>query len=98
MIGHRASPVRTTLYMAAAVACLLAGFPEVSAGLPEVVQRIKPSVVAVGTYQKTRGPPFIFLGTGFAVDDGSLIATNAHVIATKLKTEVGEALMGLVHR
>ncbi len=28
-----------------------------------------------------RSPPFIFRGTGFAVGDGTLVATNAHVVA-----------------
>ncbi|MCS7102175.1 MAG: serine protease, partial [Burkholderiaceae bacterium] len=38
------------------------------------------AVVAVGTLQRTRTPPFRFLGSGFAVADGRLIATNAHVL------------------
>ena len=41
-------------------------------------------MVAVGTLQKLRSPQFQFLGTGFAVGDGSLVATNAHVIARPL--------------
>ena len=47
----------------------------------EIVERIKAGVVAVGTLKRTRTPPFKFLGTGFAVDDGRSIATNAHVLA-----------------
>jgi S1-C subfamily serine protease len=50
------------------------------AELPETVARIKPSIVAVGTFKQTNSPQFTFRGTGFAVDDGTLIATNAHVI------------------
>ena len=34
----------------------------------------------MGTYLATRSPPFLFRGTGFAVGDGTLIATNAHVL------------------
>ncbi len=48
------------------------------------VERVKPSIVAVGTWQATRQPQFRFLGTGFAVGDGTLIATNAHVLARDL--------------
>lgn len=69
----------------------------VHAGLPEAVERIKPSVVAVGTFQKTRSPPFVFRGTGFAVDDGTLIATNAHVVPEVLQVEERETMMVLVH-
>lgn len=46
----------------------------------DVVARVKASVVAVGTYERARSPQFQFLGTGFAVGDGSLIVTNAHVL------------------
>ncbi len=53
---------------------------------PETIARAKLSVVAVGTVQKLRTPQFQFLGTGFAVGDGTLIATNAHVIARQLAT------------
>jgi S1-C subfamily serine protease len=38
----------------------------------------------VGTVQRLRSPQFQFLGTGFAVGDGTLVATNAHVIAKPL--------------
>ena len=58
---------------------------------------MKPSVVAVGTFQKMRSPAFVFRGTGFAVDDGTLVATNAHVVPEALQTENGETMMVLVH-
>ena len=41
------------------------------------IERVKGSIVAVGTFVRTRTPQFQFLGTGFAVGDGTLIATNA---------------------
>ncbi|MEO8739667.1 MAG: serine protease [Casimicrobiaceae bacterium] len=44
------------------------------------IERNKGSVVAVGTFVRTRSPPFQFRGTGFAVGDGTLIVTNAHVL------------------
>ena len=53
---------------------------------PDTIARVKASVVAVGTVQKLRTPQFQFLGTGFAVGDGTLVATNAHVVAKSLAT------------
>ncbi len=50
------------------------------AALPEVVARLKPSVVPVGTWSATDSPRFGFRGSGFAVGDGTLVATNAHVL------------------
>ena len=50
------------------------------AGLPEAVAMLKPSVVAVGTYDALANPRFNFRGTGFIVGDGRQLATNAHVI------------------
>jgi len=66
------------------------------ASIIEAIQRVRPSVVAVGTFQKTRSPPFVFRGTGFAVGDGSLIATAAHAVSETLQTEPPETIMVLV--
>ena len=59
---------------------------------PDTIQRAKPSVVAVGSFQRTRSPAFNFHGTGFAVGDGSLVATNAHVLPSVLDAEHQEML------
>ena len=48
--------------------------------MAETIQRIKPSIVVVGTYKKTDSPQFVMRGTGFAIGNGNLIATNAHVL------------------
>ena len=48
--------------------------------LPAAIDRIRPAMVAIGTVEPTRNPQFQFLGTGFAVGDGTLIATNSHVV------------------
>lgn len=48
--------------------------------LPRTIERLKPSIVGIATYQKTRSPALNFLGTGFAVGDGTLVLTNAHVV------------------
>jgi serine protease Do len=44
------------------------------------IERVKGSIVAIGTYETTRTPPFQFRGTGFVVGDGTLVVTNAHVL------------------
>ena len=67
-----------------------------AAGLPETIQRVKPSIVVVGTYNKLRSPPFVMRGTGFAVGDGSLIATNAHVLPSLEKLDAAEKLAVLI--
>jgi S1-C subfamily serine protease len=82
----------------AALLLLLAGFVplQVRAQLPETIERIKPSIAAVGTYQKTRSPPFAFRGTGFVIADGTLVATNAHVLPEQLSVKDREALVVLI--
>jgi serine protease Do len=52
-----------------------------------LIDAIRSSVVAVGTYSATNSPPAKFLGTGFAVGDGHWIVTNHHVIPNKLDAE-----------
>ena len=47
---------------------------------PTLVKTLKPSIVAIGTFQKTRSPAVNFSGTGFVVGDGLTIITNAHVV------------------
>ena len=62
----------------------------------DTIARVKASVVAVGTFERTRTPPFRFLGTGFAVGDGTLVATNAHVVPATLDATRPEQLVVLV--
>jgi S1-C subfamily serine protease len=54
--------------------------------LPNLIAKIKPSVLAVGFYQETQSPRFGFSGTGFVVGDGNLLVTNAHVIGRNSDT------------
>jgi S1-C subfamily serine protease len=49
-------------------------------GLPAAIDRVRPSIVAVGTSEPTRNPTYQFRGTGFVVGDGTLVATNNHVL------------------
>lgn len=63
------------------------------AALPELIEQIKPSIVVVGTFNKTRSPAFVMRGTGFAVGNGTLIATNAHVVPDVLDASGNESLI-----
>ena len=63
------------------------------ADLPELIEQIKPSIVVVGTYVKTRSPAFVMRGTGFVVGNGRLVATNYHVMPEILDSANGEILM-----
>lgn len=71
---------------------LLAGFPKAHAALADTIERIKPAIVAVGTFESTRRPPAQFRGTGFAVGNGNLIVTNAHVLPESVNLERREYL------
>jgi len=67
-----------------ALSSLLSAMPVIAAALEDTIAAVKPSIVAVGTFQATRSPPFAFRGTGFVVGDGTLVATNAHVLPQTL--------------
>jgi S1-C subfamily serine protease len=62
----------------------------------ETIARVKPSIVAVGTFERTRSPAFQFMGTGFVVGDGTLIVTNAHVLPATVDTDRRERVAILV--
>ncbi len=70
----------------------------VRADLPETIATIKPSIVVVGTFSQLRSPQFLMRGTGFALGDGSIIATNAHVIAMNLDVTQQEVFTVLVRQ
>jgi S1-C subfamily serine protease len=74
--------------LARALVCGLAGLmpfaTACAAAVPAVIAKVKGSIVASGTFERTRSPQFEFRGTGFAVGDGSLIVTNAHVLPPAL--------------
>lgn len=79
----------------AVVALLLVAAGTALAGLPELIDQVKPSIVVVGTYARNRNPAFVMRGTGFVVGNGSLVATNDHVVPEVLDVASGETLMVL---
>lgn len=52
-----------------------------AATLEKTIAAVKPSIVGVGSYQKTRSPPIRFVGTGWVTGDGMSVITNSHVVA-----------------
>lgn len=61
-------------------------------GLVGVISAAKPAVVAIGTLNPVDNPRFSFRGSGFAVGDGTLVATGAHVVPGPTEVELLERL------
>lgn len=72
--------------------------PAHAAELAQTIERVKPSVVGITTYIKTRSPSILFVATGFAVADGRHVITNAHAVAKPLDTEKMETRLVLVSK
>jgi S1-C subfamily serine protease len=69
-----------------AVLALLGPGPRLAADsskFPDLVARVKQSIVGVGTFDPAGIPPHNLLGTGFAVGDGLTIVTCAHVVPSR---------------
>jgi S1-C subfamily serine protease len=90
--------MRLTLFLALALAAPSGAYAQPASDAPRTIERVKGSVVAVGTFHRTRAPQFRFLGTGFAVGDGATIVTNAHVLPAKLDAEQLETIAIVVPR
>jgi S1-C subfamily serine protease len=81
-----------TRRLGAPLLALAIALPAQAAELTKTIAAIKPSVVGIGTYQRTRSPAITFVGTGFVVGDGLSVITNAHNIPALLNTEHFETL------
>lgn len=66
-----------------------------AADMVQTIAKVKPAVVGVGTFIKTRSPAFHLNGTGFVVGDGLTIVTNAHTYAKPLDAERLETVLVL---
>lgn len=79
-------------YVLCAVLTLPGASSVFAADFPVIVENIKPSIVAIATFEKTRAPAVSFSGTGFVVGDGLTIITNAHVVNGSLKVNTGNGV------
>lgn len=65
---------------------LFAAKSDADQNLVDIIQKVKPSIVAIGIFNPTASPRTRLIGTGFAVAAGNQIVTNHHVIAAALDT------------
>ena len=77
----------TKIFLMVFYCCFVFAKVSQAGSLPETLQKIKPSIVGVGTFMPSRSPRGVFLGTGFVVGNGKLVVTNAHVVAQLLNYE-----------
>ena len=89
-------PVRAVLL--GFTALMFSGNSYAEQSLADTIVQIKPGIVAIGTYMPKRNPRSVFLATGFAVGDGSLIVTNAHAIPETLDYEHLEQVAVFYHK
>jgi S1-C subfamily serine protease len=78
-----------SLFLALCLSC--AGTVAGAMPLPRTIAAVKPSVVGIGTFNRTRSPAIVFHATGFVVGDGLSVITNAHAVSA-LDTEKLETL------
>jgi serine protease Do len=75
---------------------VLPALAQAQSSLPQVIAASKASVLPVGTFSATDSPRFGFRGSGFVVGDGTLVATNFHVLAPGAEADSGPVMMVLV--
>ena len=79
-------------FAAAVVLVLSPGPPVMGASLPDTIDRVRASIIAIGTMLPTRRPAGRFVGTGFVVADGRHVITNAHNLPDSVDAESREFL------
>ncbi len=89
VISTLASHIKSVSFFC--LACFFAD-PAWSGDLIHTIEIVKPSVVGIGSFQKTRSPAVVFMGTGFAVSDGLNVITNAHVVHGIIDNGVNDTL------
>lgn len=81
------------------IGCLLAGLVLTHKASADqrvkTIADVKPAVVAIASFHKTRAPALKFIGSGFMVGDGLTVVTNAHVVEAVGK-ESPEEVLGIV--
>ncbi len=78
--------------------CLVLPMSANAASFVDVVEKVRASVVSVGTVRPvkrvgTKSPPIRFMGTGFVVGNGEYIVTNAHVLPEKIDVDNDETMV-----
>jgi S1-C subfamily serine protease len=81
-----------TLPLLAALILALPSDTLAADSLQDTIDRARPSVVAVGTYQPSGSPRQQFRGTGFVIGNGHLVVTNHHVVPTEIDQAKREQL------
>jgi serine protease Do len=66
--------------------------------LPDLVERVKPSIVGVGIHSPLGAPQNTLRGTGFVIDDGLTIITNYHVVEIEADTTEKSHLVVFIGR
>ena len=64
-----------------------------SAEMIKSIDKIKSSIVIVGTYKSTNSPRFGLRGTGFVVGNGNMAITNAHVLPESKEVDLAAELV-----
>lgn len=63
------------------------------ADLADTIERVKPSILVIGLFNKTASPQFQMRGTGFVVATGNIAATNSHVLPDNLDRDTRIAVL-----
>ncbi len=66
--------------------------PTNAASLADTIDKVRPSIVAIGTYLPSRAPRAQFKGTGFVIGNGRYIVTNEHVVSDALNESRNERI------
>jgi len=78
--------VNTSLKTTALILSLATAATKADIDAKAVYIRVRPSVVLITTYHESGEP--LALGTGFAIADGTRIATNSHILAGASKVRI----------
>lgn len=61
--------------------------------ITQIVNKVKPSIVGIGIYAPLGRPSKQLRGTGFSIGDGTIIATNYHVVDLELDPNSNQQLV-----